>query len=313
MSIGRILILVSLAIALIWFNWQYSIKPLFVVSEVNILQALMAQGDCPAVISEIQKQYKKDRGFLEAWEGFKYTEFILGCKQYITPKIAGMAIEILASALDARPNYPRGWHALGNFAAYFAEDAVRTGKDQETIMAFAEKANEAYGKAIELRPSFPEVSSDVIRLQLIVKDYEVAETLAKSLLEVDLKSGSQQLVSVDWWLLARAQISQGKLAEGQRSIVRAEREGFYPWKEDALIDLTQAYVAALDYIPPGPWLIKPFKDLVEQSPENIQYQASLAEAYARAGMLDEAKEQAYNILREHPELEESINEFIQKI
>ena len=313
MSLGRILILVSLAIFLIWFNWETGIKPLFVVSEVNILEGLMAQGDCPAVIEEIQKQYKKDRGPLEAWEGFKYTEFILGCRQYMSPKIAGMAIEILVSALEARPNYSRGWHALGNFAAYFAEDAVRTGKDQETIMAFADKADEAYEKAFELRPNFPEASSDVIRLQLIVKDYEVAELLARSILDVDLRIGSQYLLSIDWWLLARAQISQGNLAMGQHSILQADKNGFYPWKEDALVDLTQAYAAALDHIPPGPWFIKPFKDLAEQNPENTQYQAALATAYARAGMPEEAMRQALDILKKQPELENEVNEFIQKI
>lgn len=136
-------------------------------------------------------------------------------------------------------------------------------------------------KALELSPTFVRTYYEVAQGYMNKDDYATAAKYFQK--AADLNPD----VSLSYWYLGMAQLQQGDLKLAQKTINTAFEKG-YSASETDYLRLINTYLKNNDFTD----IALVYQKLVQIAPDNPQYHASLAVAYAKIGKIDEAVAEA---------------------
>lgn len=156
--------------------------------------------------------------------------------------------------------------------------------------------------ALEISPTFVRTYYEIAQAYLNQKDHPHAiETFRKA---ADLNPE----VSLTWWYLGLTQVENGDFPGGSDSIQRALSLG-YTMGENDYLRLIGIYAARKDFQTVSQLYMK----LIAIAPNNPQYHASLATAYAQIGKTDEAVVEARVAAKLDPSFEPEAKQFVRSL
>ncbi len=136
-------------------------------------------------------------------------------------------------------------------------------------------------KALEISPSFVRTYYEVAQGYLNKKDY------ANAIKYFQIAEKLNPTVGLTNWYLGATFFEMGRVDEGLKEVDQAIKNG-YTFNESDTLRLINLYVKSNNYEK----ISQLYEGLVDQKPDNAQYHASLAAAYAKIGKIDQAVEQA---------------------
>lgn len=296
-------IVVVLGIILLWFCWNWNIKPLLINEKINIALAQDEAGNYKAATTLMDK-ISKQHSFLDNYLRLKYlyalANRIADFREKAPDKKALLekALETAEENAKSRQTYVRDWIYLGDFLNMAMESNFWPEKKNE----FMEKANTAFKKAFEISPKRQEIYLEWIKTDIIANKYNDAEKRSQAC--IDLNPETKEC----YWMMGLSQIFLGKNSEAEKNIEIAKKSGVGNGKED-LLQLAKAYGDTKNYLP----LVKIYQSIITIEPENPQHYASLAFVFKALGEYKVAKEQALEILKLAPEAKADVDKFIESL
>ena len=147
--------------------------------------------------------------------------------------------------------------------------------------SYNDKALEHSLRALKIAPTFVRTYYEVAQAYLNKKDYAKAIESFKKAAELNPKVG------VSYWYLGATQMESGDTQNGLKSLEQAIQNGYGP-NEGDYQRLLGVYLKLNDFNK----LASIYEKLVSINPNNPQYHASLAVAYAKIGKIDAAVAEA---------------------
>ena len=165
---------------------------------------------------------------------------------------------------------------------YIARAYLILGRN-DSNSAYNDLALENSYKALKISPTFVRTYYELAQAYLNQKDYKKAADTFKKAVELNPE------VAISWWYLGITQIELKENNEGAKSIKEALARGYqFGDNEQDILRLLNLYVNLNDYAIIADLHMR----LVELKPNNPEYHASLASAYAKLGKIDEAVAEA---------------------
>ncbi len=158
-------------------------------------------------------------------------------------------------------------------------------------------------KALDLAPEFVRTYYEIGQAYLNKKDLDNASKYFKRAAELNPEVG------LSYWYWGVVEIERGNTALGLEIVEKIISNGTYIPSSNDIGRLADLYMKQGNYSKIA-WA---YELLVKSSPENAQYRASLAVAYAKIGKVDEAVEQAREAARLDPKFETEAQSFIQSL
>jgi len=303
-SIYQRLLISVLAIAMIWFNWQTAIVPLFANAQINQAKSLTEQNRCQEAFQLMDKALQIKQDSLRAYIGLTYADMILQCREQnpaLFLQFAQKGSYALNEALLTRPSYIRGWIALGGFTNVILENELSTNHDSSRIAQLTQEAAAAFQQALKLGPKRQEVYVEWTKTFLVLKDYQGTKQKAQECLRINPE------LAACWWQLARAEISLGNSELGSAALRTAEAKGYALITEQAYLQLANAYLAAKDYEN----MAAVYNEVInhDYGPNNAQHYASFAAVNKILGRNEEARKGALAVLLLNPAAKEDVRAF----
>ncbi|MBI4122985.1 MAG: O-antigen ligase family protein [Parcubacteria group bacterium] len=239
----RVPIFILVGFAFLWFNWNYTLKPLAANANIIEAKALAKSGNCQEALPLAENAVRGAPGPMKSYAALSLGDIILDCQSQLPdkrPELAQKAIEALQTADESRPLFPRAWIAMGGFTNILLETASREG-NQEKVKGEAANADMFFRKALELSPKRQETYIEWVKTFLIQGDYEGAKEKIGECLSLNINSAHC------WFLLARAEISLGNAEQGSHALKTAELLGYNPTSRRSLLQLANAYLASQNY------------------------------------------------------------------
>lgn len=159
---------------------------------------------------------------------------------------------------------------------YLSRLYIMLGKNDPTS-PYNDKALEASKAALAIAPKFVRTYYEVAQGYLNKKDYASAIDYFSRAIDLNPKVG------ISYWYRAATYIQAGDIEKGLADIESASQFGF-KLGETELRRLVGIYLQENDYAK----LVEVYEKLIKFSPNNPQYYASLAVAYAHVGRIDDA-------------------------
>lgn len=169
--------------------------------------------------------------------------------------------------------------------------------DQEAL----NKANETLSKARELSPNNQQVYWSLAQTFLAQgSEDEAVEAMQKS---VDLDPNFPQ----SRWYLAMAQKAVQNYESAWESVKEAEKVGFN-WRGE--LEYLKPVIEINQYLKDDKELVELYLLAIEIDPENAQFKAGLAVAYANLGQYAKARQSALEALELNPDFAQDLKDFI---
>jgi len=300
-------IILLLFVGLVWFIWNYNIKPFQVNTEINLARYESEQGSCQKPLERMEKILPTNT-FLDNYLRMRYIEVISKCIKInpeATKVLAQRATDILKENTKIRPYYTRSWILLGSFTNVLIEKEWQTGNqiESELIQNLKKEANNAFEKANQLSPKRQEVFVEWIRTDLLTGEYQKAKEKSQKCIDLNPELGEC------WWLMGLIQSYLKDFEKADDFIKVAQEKGFNTQSEKSWWELTQAYVVTENY----QGLVKTYQQLIKINPSHPQYHASLAAIYKKIGDFENAKKEALKVLELSPEFKEEVEEFLRSL
>ncbi len=288
-------------VGLVWFIWEFNLRPLSINSQINIAKVLVNQGNCELAFQRLDEMAKK-KSIIDAYLRKKYIEFLLDC-QAKKPELAFELVkkgEKLAKEVVAiQPYCTRTWINL----AAFVLDLLKQEKNPEIAQELKKEVYFALERAHQLSPKRQEVFLAQITADFLTGQYQKAKEKSRECVNLNPKLAECH------WLEGLSEIFLGEFEQGKKSLKRAEELGYSVNSQMALEQLAQAYLHQKNYRE----LVEIFQRLIQIDPSRAQYQTSLALIYRELGKTEEAKKQALKILEQWPEYRKEVEEFLQNL
>ncbi|MEK7507197.1 MAG: tetratricopeptide repeat protein [Patescibacteria group bacterium] len=166
-----------------------------------------------------------------------------------------------------------------------------------------DKALDYSMKALELSPKFIRTYYEVAQAYLNKKDYQKAIEFFQKAVDLNPETG------LSHWYLGAAQIESGDLngvKELEKALVGENRHR--PSEQDYL-RLVNIYVKSKNFTR----VADVYEKLITRNPQNPQYYASLATAYANLGRIDDAVATARKAVQVDPAFEPDARKFLRSI
>ncbi len=291
-----------LAIALLFFNWQLNLKPLFLNREINVAENNAASQKCELSLSQSENILKQGT-FLNYYANLTYVDLIskcIGSMPNQTNELSQKAVHALEQEVRVRPTEPRTWILLGGYTNNLAALEKDPAKKTELIA----NARNSFKQAFALSPNRPELFPEWARTELIAEDYNAARQKIEQCLSLNKENGSC------WFQQA---IVSAKLGDVPRSLQELARfkslGGRYKDQGHArVLQIVQALLATKEK--PHAELAELYVALTEIQPKNPQYFASLAATYREMGNYGLARNAAKEVLRLQPENRGAVEQFL---
>jgi tetratricopeptide (TPR) repeat protein len=181
---------------------------------------------------------------------------------------------------------------------YLARLHIMMGKNDQAS-EHNDKALEASLAALEISPTFIRTYFEVAQAYLNKGDYENAIKYFQAAYDLNPE------VSISAWYLALSYIQSGQTEAGLE-VIQATNLNL---GTQQLLQLVDVYLKQGDFQS----IVGAYEKVVEREPDNPQYRASLAVAYAKVGRIQEAIEQANKAAELDPEFKAESEAFIQSL
>lgn len=281
---------------LVWFIWNFNVKPLEINKEIKIARSQSNNEDFKGALTKMENLLKK-RSFLDSYLRLNYIEIISQAIGKGTERtqiaLAQKARTILNENTKIQPYYTRNWILLGNYTNFLIEKGQKELKN-EAIYYFE--------KAKELSPKRQEVSIGLIKTALLTNDYQGAKERAKECIDLNPKLGEC------WWLMGLINIHLTESEEAQENIKIAGQEGYPIYSESSFLQLVKVYTETKNYQK----LIEVYQELIKID-SKPSYHASIATAYKEIGDFENAKKEALKVLELNPASRQEIEKFLQTL
>ena len=187
-----------LALFLVWFNWQYAVRPLQINGDLNMGTVLAKAGNCQDGLKFLDKAVLESKPtFLNPYTRLKYFDILKVCNDQnaiSNTATAQRGYEALKEASETFPNHTRTWIFLGQLTNIIVEQQGKAGAlSAEQQAAQLKLAHEYFEQAKRLSPGHLEVYIDWVKTFLIEQNYEGARSKAQEC--IDLNRFRRMLVS----------------------------------------------------------------------------------------------------------------------
>ena len=288
-----------LFIALVFFIWEYNLKPLQINKEINIAVHWQEQGNCEKALETMEK-ILPSHSSIDSYLRLKYIDILSKCIKEETEtgkkvELTNKAVEILKENIEIQPTYTRNWYFLGVYTNYLI-----SATDQKELK---EQADHYFSQAYSLSPKRQEILKDWIKLHLSTKEYKKALKTAQECIAIDPSYGEC------WWQKGLAQIYLKDVEEAKESLAAAKEQGYNIETKSSLKQLSSAYINTESY----PELIEVYQKLIKLEPAGFQHYADLAVCYKMTGDHKAARQAAQKVIELSPESKASVEEFLKSL
>jgi len=290
----RGVIIFLLFVGLVWFIWNFNIKPLQVNNQIKVALYQTKNGDYAGAIKRME-DLLKSHTFLDGYLRLQYVEIISeaipkGSEQtqiFLVKK----ARQILKENIKIQPYYTRNWLVLGNYTNVLIEKGQNDLKDEASY--YFERAN-------QLSPKRQEVFIGWTKTYFLTGDYQKAKEKAQECINLNPRLGEC------WWLMALINISLTEEEKAQENINIAGQNGYPIYSEDSFLQLANVYSKTKNYQK----LVEVYQELIKIKPSEPRYHSSLATVYKEIGQFEKAREEAQIVLELAPEFKEEVEAFL---
>ncbi len=171
---------------------------------------------------------------------------------------------------------------------YVSRAYILLGKD-DPKSAYNDEALKYSTAALKISPTFVRTYFEVAQAYLNKKDYSKAIEAFRKAVALNPKTAVSQ------WYLGSALLESGNTEEGLKAMKAAIDIGYGP-SENEYLRLVGIFVSKKD----NAGVVSSYEQLVKINPNNAQYHASLAAAYAQVGRIDDALNQAREAVKIDP-------------
>ncbi len=172
---------------------------------------------------------------------------------------------------------------------------------EKTDAKYYVEAEKKLARAQAIAPAKQEALFLLGRLYLLEKKFDKAIEAQKAAVALEPS------IDVSHWFLGLSYVAAGRVAEGLAEIEKAARLG-YNLTVDRKLYLAGLYAGVKRY----DQAIGIYQKLLEEQPENVDWQVKLAAAYALAGQKKEARDWAERAARLYPPLKPEVEKFIKQ-
>jgi O-antigen ligase/tetratricopeptide (TPR) repeat protein len=289
-------IIFLLFILLVWFIWDFNIKPLKINLEIESACRFSEKGLCQKAIEKMEK-ILPEKSFLDHYLRLEYLDIIAQCVQEnreMAFELAKKATEILKENTKIRPYYTRNWLLLGGYTNILIEGGEKNLKDE--AISYFEKAK-------EISPKRQEIPLGLSKTYLLTEEYQKAKESAQECINLNARLGDC------WWQMALINVYLGEEEMAKKNMEIAKEKGYQIDSEISLLELAKAYLKREKYQE----LIKIYQKLIAIKPKNPKYHIALAVFYKESGQIEEAKKEALKILELFPEYKKEAEEFLKTL
>lgn len=286
---------------LIWFLWQYNLKPLQINAKINKANSLAESSKCEQSFAKMDEVFSTN-SFLYAYSRMKDVDNVKACAAVNPEKnldYVNRSIPLMKDALKIRPNYARLWMFLGSFTTIKANAE----QDPKLKQQLIQDAQLYFTEAFKLAPKHQENLTEQAKLYLVTGNFELMNQNTKKCIEIDSSLGEC------YWIKALSEIYMNQPGLAKDSIQEAYKRSFETYSVSALHQLANAYAAVEDYNN----LKETYKKLTEMRPDIAQYHSSLAFTYAQLGEYQNAYDEAMIFLQLMPEAKTEVDAFLKSI
>jgi O-antigen ligase len=294
-------ILIFLLIILVWFIWQYNIRPFQINTQINIAKYLSENGKCKLAL-ERMKNVLPEKSILDTYLRLKYITYLKNCEPAMPEKtleFAKLGYGMLKESLKIQPYYTRNWILIGNFVTILISRETDAKIRQDLI----KEADSYFEKAKSLSPKRQEVLTDWAKMKTISGQYQEAIEKANECIKLNSNLGEC------YWVKAVPEIYLEEFPESERDLKLAEEKGYRVNSPASIDQLIIAYSSVKNYQK----LVPIYQNLIEWNSSNPQYHASLALAYREMGEFEKARQEALIFLKLMPEAKEEVELFLKTL
>jgi len=291
-----------LAIIFIWLNWEYSLKPFNINTQINVSKYLAENKKCEEAFSRMEKNVLPQKSILDFYGRGKYIDFMTKCETYYPDKTAEYAKRGISTAkeiAEIRPLFVRSWLFLSGFNTAL----INIEQDLNKKAGLVENGEKYLKKAEPLAPKRQEVFIEWLKYAFASDRYDLLKQKAQECINVSPDTGDC------YWYKGLAELTTRNLVDGEKDLMLAEIRRYDSSSFVSLSQLEKVHSIANSY----PELVIIYQKLIALRPEEPQYHASLAFIYRELGKLKEAKAEAMKVLELQPEAKEMVDEFLKSL
>ncbi|MFA5878072.1 MAG: O-antigen ligase family protein [Candidatus Staskawiczbacteria bacterium] len=306
----RKIIIGFLFFSLIYFVWQYNLKPLFINKELNWADYYSTKGECQKALDRVEK-ISSSHSFIDHYVLLTYSNILSKCQETNPERekeLTSKSIRVLEDAAKLRPTYTRVWLLLGNYLNFSVVSNPNLKSEEKTELLL--RADSYLEKALLLNPKSQRIFFERADTYLLWGKYDEAKKIVEECIEMNASMG-------DCWVQkANVDIELGELTQAIEDMEKANQNYINVNSQSALSRFLKKYLVAIQdlqeedpeyYYQP---LIFIYSKLATLEPKNFQYHASLAYIFKSLGKYWTAWEEALVVVRISPESKQNVEEFI---
>ncbi len=309
---------VCAAILLLWFNWEFTLKPFTANTQIVIGQNFAKNSRCDRALIHLEKALGQDT-VLNAYVRASYFDALRNCEgKTLQDKLAIVQKEytLMKEASNQWPYHTRNWIFLGQVINLRVELTAKfidqqTQKNQLTLeqkqqlaeeeKKLIEEAHASFKKAQEISPKHQEIYLAWTKTFFLEGKYALAKTKAEECIALDPRTGQC------FFLKAVAEEFLKEHLSAIQDIRISKSKKFNPDADvGSLTLLLEAYIHSQD----TGEIIRTYQKLIALRPNDSQLHASLAVAYATVNEFSKAREEAKKVLELNPDAKAEVQEFL---
>jgi len=271
------------------FAWQYNIRPFLLNTNLNTAKIMSQNNLCKEALEKIEK-INLPQKILGQYAVLEVEEMLRTCireEPGETLAYSKEGLEILEKSLPIYRNSSRLWILAGNIAstisAYEGNDAAKD--------SYLEKSFQYYNEALKLSPKSQEIILNMAWGDIIKKDCKAARERADQCIQLNPAEGAC------YWTRATSFICDKDISSAEKDIEKAKNLDFNSSYDSSVQQLINAYIAIEDYEK----IAELYEFLVyKKDLYNVQWRASMAEAYRLSGQYEKARQAALQIIEVLP-------------
>jgi O-antigen ligase len=296
-------IVIGLAlIFIIFFIYQYNLKPFFINAEINKAKNFVNQKNCTQGLNTIEKAITK-HSFLDSYIRMEYVELTKICSGFYPENnltYINRGQELIKEAVKIQPLYTRYYLYLGNTNNILAIAK----QDPQTKKELINNAYNYFNKALQLAPKHQEIFIEQSKLSITANDFLMAQNYAQKCININPNYANC------YWQLAISQIYSKDVTLAQNNVQTAKEKGYNIDSKTSLGELSDAYGSVPDYKNLA-LIYEKFILLID--PNVAQYHSSLAFFYKQLGEYKKAREEAIKTLQLSPESKQAVDDFLRTL
>lgn len=307
---GKNIIIACLFIFLIFFIWQYNIKPLKINASINWANFYLEKDEtCNRAINKLEPLLES-HSVIDSYLYQTYGNVLIKCikdagKSEDKIKLIQLGIEIDKKIVQERPYNTRSWIYLGAFESFLLE------RDPSN-KNLKDKMNYSFKRASELAPNRPTIYSEWAIGHLIYGNCREALNMANKCLSL------KDDFSDCWWTSALSNICLKNQQLGEEQIKKALELKYYTTGPDAMKQLVKIYKKLIneeqgDKTLYYKALAVAYYRLTQLNPNDFQYHASLAYVYRTLGEYTKARQEALIVIKLSPESKKNVEAFLKTL